>query len=242
MHCEEPGCLAACPAPGAIVQYANGIVDVNPDQCIGCGYCETGCPFDVPRFHADDRQDGQVHALRGPDVQWAWSRLASRRARPDASSSAPRTTCSRWDKLRVDQLKANGFADAALVRPDRGRRDGRRHGPRPRRPPGVVRPAGRSARSAARQVLEVGAAAARRRRHLRRRARRLRATTPNTGASRSRGPTPDTNLPAGYREGGHMTRAAAHRRHADPAVIAASEAGRRRRRQRDRPPRPRLRG
>ena len=51
MHCEEPGCLAACPAPGAIVQYANGIVDVNPDNCIGCGYCETGCPFDVPRFH-----------------------------------------------------------------------------------------------------------------------------------------------------------------------------------------------
>jgi formate dehydrogenase iron-sulfur subunit len=50
MHCDEPGCLAACPAPGAIVQYANGIVDVNPDLCIGCKYCETGCPFDVPRF------------------------------------------------------------------------------------------------------------------------------------------------------------------------------------------------
>ncbi len=50
MHCDEPGCLIACPAPGAIVQYENGIVDVNPDQCIGCKYCETGCPFDVPRF------------------------------------------------------------------------------------------------------------------------------------------------------------------------------------------------
>ncbi len=50
MHCEEPGCLIACPAPGAIVQYENGIVDVNPDKCIGCGYCETGCPFDVPKF------------------------------------------------------------------------------------------------------------------------------------------------------------------------------------------------
>src|SRR5262252_1277406 len=36
MHCEDPGCLRACPAPGAIVQYANGIVDVNPEQCIGC--------------------------------------------------------------------------------------------------------------------------------------------------------------------------------------------------------------
>src|SRR5690606_33204680 len=27
MHCAEPGCLTACPSPGAIVKYANGIVD-----------------------------------------------------------------------------------------------------------------------------------------------------------------------------------------------------------------------
>jgi formate dehydrogenase beta subunit len=56
MHCAEPGCLAACPAPGAIVQYANGIVDFQQDQCIGCGYCITGCPFDVPRLHATTKR------------------------------------------------------------------------------------------------------------------------------------------------------------------------------------------
>ncbi|HYN22559.1 MAG TPA: 4Fe-4S dicluster domain-containing protein, partial [Thermoanaerobaculia bacterium] len=50
MHCEEPGCLIACPAEGAIVQYANGIVDFNQDQCIGCGYCLAGCPFNIPKF------------------------------------------------------------------------------------------------------------------------------------------------------------------------------------------------
>jgi formate dehydrogenase iron-sulfur subunit len=50
MHCEEPGCLIACPAEGAIVQYANGIVDFQQDQCIGCGYCLTGCPFNIPKF------------------------------------------------------------------------------------------------------------------------------------------------------------------------------------------------
>ena len=27
MHCQDPGCLKACPSPGAIVQYSNGIVD-----------------------------------------------------------------------------------------------------------------------------------------------------------------------------------------------------------------------
>jgi len=56
MHCAEPGCLAACPSPGAIVKYANGIVDFNQDQCIGCGYCITGCPFDVPRISQKDKK------------------------------------------------------------------------------------------------------------------------------------------------------------------------------------------
>ena len=50
MHCADPGCLKACPAPGAIVQYSNGIVDFVSEHCIGCGYCITGCPFNVPRL------------------------------------------------------------------------------------------------------------------------------------------------------------------------------------------------
>jgi formate dehydrogenase iron-sulfur subunit len=56
MHCAEPGCLIACPAEGAIVQYVNGIVDFNQDACIGCGYCMTGCPFNIPKYdNASDR-------------------------------------------------------------------------------------------------------------------------------------------------------------------------------------------
>jgi len=51
MHCAEPGCLEACPADGAIVQYANGIVDFNQEHCIGCQYCVTGCPFNIPKFN-----------------------------------------------------------------------------------------------------------------------------------------------------------------------------------------------
>jgi len=51
MHCEDPGCLRACPADGAIVQYTNGIVDFNQDNCIGCQYCVSGCPFDIPKFN-----------------------------------------------------------------------------------------------------------------------------------------------------------------------------------------------
>ncbi|MDH0744959.1 formate dehydrogenase subunit beta [Pseudomonas sp. GD03842] len=56
MHCAEPGCLKACPSPGAIIQHANGIVDFNQDHCIGCGYCITGCPFNIPRISQKDHK------------------------------------------------------------------------------------------------------------------------------------------------------------------------------------------
>jgi formate dehydrogenase iron-sulfur subunit len=56
MHCAEPGCLKACPAPGAIVQYSNGIVDFIEEHCIGCGSCITGCPFNIPRISKEDNK------------------------------------------------------------------------------------------------------------------------------------------------------------------------------------------
>ncbi len=54
MHCADPGCLKACPAPGAVIQYSNGIVDFHEENCIGCGYCVTGCPFNIPRLSPKD--------------------------------------------------------------------------------------------------------------------------------------------------------------------------------------------
>src|SRR5581483_5882334 len=51
MHCADPGCLRACPADGAIVQYENGIVDFQQDNCIGCQLCVSGCPFNIPKFN-----------------------------------------------------------------------------------------------------------------------------------------------------------------------------------------------
>src|ERR1700675_2308297 len=47
MHCADPGCLRACPADGAIVQYTNGIV---------CQYCVTGCPFNIPKFNHETKK------------------------------------------------------------------------------------------------------------------------------------------------------------------------------------------
>jgi formate dehydrogenase iron-sulfur subunit len=56
MHCADPGCLKACPSPGAIVKYTNGIVDFIEENCIGCGNCVIGCPFDIPRISQKDNK------------------------------------------------------------------------------------------------------------------------------------------------------------------------------------------
>jgi formate dehydrogenase iron-sulfur subunit len=56
MHCADPGCLRACPADGAIVQYTNGIVDFQQENCIGCEFCASGCPFNIPKFNPSTKK------------------------------------------------------------------------------------------------------------------------------------------------------------------------------------------
>jgi len=44
-HCEIPHCMKDCP-PDAIRRAVNGEVFIT-DACIGCGNCETNCPYDA---------------------------------------------------------------------------------------------------------------------------------------------------------------------------------------------------
>ena len=49
MHCLDPACVTGCPF-GALEKSRWGAVTWNSSLCIGCRYCEVGCPFDVPKF------------------------------------------------------------------------------------------------------------------------------------------------------------------------------------------------
>jgi formate dehydrogenase iron-sulfur subunit len=116
MHCADPGCLRACPAPGAIVQYSNGIVDVNPDQCIGCGLCETGCPFDVPRFSAKSGKMSKCTLC--VDRTTIGLEPACVKACPTGCLHyGTKEAMVSLGNERVAQLKADGFANAGLYDP-----------------------------------------------------------------------------------------------------------------------------
>jgi|WetSurMetagenome_2_1015567.scaffolds.fasta_scaffold243585_1 phenylacetyl-CoA:acceptor oxidoreductase 27-kDa subunit len=44
MHCDKPPCLDVCPT-GATYRRSDGIVGIDENRCLGCGYCEMACPY-----------------------------------------------------------------------------------------------------------------------------------------------------------------------------------------------------
>jgi formate dehydrogenase iron-sulfur subunit len=49
MHCNEPTCASVCPV-GAFTKTAAGPVVYDADKCMGCRYCMTACPYQVPTY------------------------------------------------------------------------------------------------------------------------------------------------------------------------------------------------
>jgi formate dehydrogenase iron-sulfur subunit len=116
MHCADPGCLKACPAPGAIVQYSNGIVDFVHEHCIGCGYCIKGCPFNIPRISKVDQKaykctlcSDRVAVGQGPACQKACP--------TQAIVFGTKDDMKKWADKRITDLKARGFQNAGLYDP-----------------------------------------------------------------------------------------------------------------------------
>ena len=54
-HCDDPACAKVCPTRAMAKDADTGLVSVDADKCIGCGYCEMACPYGAPHV---DRQLG----------------------------------------------------------------------------------------------------------------------------------------------------------------------------------------
>ncbi len=117
MHCEDPGCLKACPSPGAIVQYSNGIVDFQQENCIGCGYCITGCPFNIPRL---SQQDNKVYkcTLCVDRVSVGQEPACAKTCPTGAIRFGSKSDMIDYANERITDLNARGYANAGLYNPE----------------------------------------------------------------------------------------------------------------------------
>lgn len=117
MHCEDPGCLKACPSPGAIIQYNNGIVDFHQENCIGCGYCVTGCPFNIPRISKKDNKAYKC-TLCSDRVAVGQEPACVKTCPTGAIRFGAREDMKHFAEERITDLKKRGFDQAGLYNPE----------------------------------------------------------------------------------------------------------------------------
>jgi len=116
MHCSDPGCLKACPSPGAIVQYGNGIVDFIEENCIGCGYCVKGCPFNIPRLSQEDHKAYKC-TLCSDRVAVGQAPACAKACPTGAIMFGTKDAMVEQAADRVEDLKSRGFSNAGLYDP-----------------------------------------------------------------------------------------------------------------------------
>ena len=78
-HCGNAACVRVCPT-GAMHKDERGLVRVDADRCIGCGYCALSCPYRAPKV--DRVAVARRNATAVPSV---WPRAGS----PSAWRPAP---------------------------------------------------------------------------------------------------------------------------------------------------------
>ncbi|WP_037585414.1 formate dehydrogenase subunit beta [Stenoxybacter acetivorans] len=116
MHCSDPGCLKACPSPGAIIQYENGIVDFHQENCIGCGYCVSGCPFNIPRISKKDNRAYKC-TLCSDRVAVGQEPACAKSCPTGAIQFGSKEAMKQVAAERVAELNTRGFANAGLYDP-----------------------------------------------------------------------------------------------------------------------------
>ncbi|MEO6487781.1 MAG: 4Fe-4S dicluster domain-containing protein [Thermoanaerobaculia bacterium] len=114
-HCDNAGCLEACPT-GSIIRTEFGGVYVQPDICNGCGYCVVSCPFGVIERRPDDGRAFKCTFCY--DRQIAGEQPACAKACPTGSILfGDLEALGRVADARIAALHGEGMTDAKIYDP-----------------------------------------------------------------------------------------------------------------------------
>lgn len=112
MHCLEPNCVKVCPT-GAMSQTEWGAVVHDPDKCIGCQYCATACPFDIPKYRK--REDIITKCTLCADrVEEGLQPACARTCPTGALQFGDRDELLQIAEQRAKYLQANGYPNATV--------------------------------------------------------------------------------------------------------------------------------
>jgi formate dehydrogenase iron-sulfur subunit len=116
MHCADAACVMACPTD-ALFHSDNGVVNLDFDKCIGCGYCEEACPFDAihvdAQFFNTQKKAGKC-TLCYDRITNGHSPACVQACPTDCIKYGSRADLVKWGKERVALLKTRGFENAYL--------------------------------------------------------------------------------------------------------------------------------
>ena len=116
-HCADAPCATICPGGALKKDEATGFVSVDESKCIGCRYCSTACPFDVPQYHGDT---SKINKCTGclDRVEQGLAPACVTTCQPQALMFGDREEMLSIARERVDYLHGKGYADAALYGED----------------------------------------------------------------------------------------------------------------------------
>ena len=95
-HCEKSVCNQVCPV-GAAYRTKDGVVLIDQDRCIGCGYCVQACPYAASSTPVSTSRTSARSVTTGSPREWclpAW-RPAPRARASSATSAIPRARSRR---------------------------------------------------------------------------------------------------------------------------------------------------
>ncbi|ANE22206.1 4Fe-4S ferredoxin [Denitrobacterium detoxificans] len=118
MHCDNPSCVSVCPSGCLSVDESTGFVTVDEDKCIGCQYCRSACPFDVPRHTGVNVVGGGIVVNKCTGcvdrIKQGRQPACVTTCQPGALQFGDRDEMLAIAHERVEKLKAKGFADARV--------------------------------------------------------------------------------------------------------------------------------